>query len=87
MLLGLASSSRVGWFFDHKAQNENRTQTMKRIADFLELLLSRHRKGQRILIVSHGFLMQYLEKELVRKGFRGQVPVRPRGGVIYPFES
>jgi broad specificity phosphatase PhoE len=81
------SMSRVGWFFDRNSQEENRTQTMKRIAAFLELLESRHRKGQRILIVSHGFLMQYMEKELVKKGFRGQVPVRPRGGIIYPFES
>lgn len=85
-LLFWQATSRMGWYLDHKKQVENRTQTLGRIAEFLAMLTSRHGKGERILIVSHGFYMQFLEKELVRAGFRGQVPMRPHGGVIYPFE-
>jgi broad specificity phosphatase PhoE len=79
------ASSRLGWYLDHKRQSESRTQTLGRIADFLAMLTSRHGKGDRVLIVSHGFYMQFLEQELVRAGFRGNVPMRPHGGIIYPF--
>ncbi len=81
------ASSRVGWFLDLKRQAENRGQTLKRIEEFLAFLLSRHGSNESILIVSHGFYMQFLEKELVRRGFSGKVPMRPRGGIIYPFEK
>ena len=81
------TSSRVGWFLNHKSQEENRYQTFERIEKFLALLMERHGKNDRVLIVSHGFLMQYLEKELVQRGFKGDVPLRPRGGIIYEFKS
>jgi len=80
------STSRVGWWLNHASQSENRRQTMERIAAFTRQLQERHTRGQRILIVSHGWYMQYFEKELNRAGFRGSVPMRPRGGIIYPFE-
>jgi broad specificity phosphatase PhoE len=84
-LLLWQATSRLGWYLDHKRQVENRTQTLERIVAFLALLKSRHGAGERILVVSHGFYMQFLEKELLREGFRGQVPMRPHGGIIYPF--
>lgn len=80
------STSRVGWWLNHASQSENRRQTLERIAAFVRQLQERHTRGQRILIVSHGWYMQYFEKELNRAGFRGKVPMRPRGGIIYPFE-
>ncbi|MDB5105534.1 MAG: putative phosphoglycerate mutase family protein [Fibrobacteres bacterium] len=85
-LLFWQATSRMGWYLNHKTQSENRTQTLGRIAEFVDLIQSRHVGDQRILIVSHGFYMQFLEKALVIAGFRGQVPVRPHGGIIYPFE-
>jgi len=80
------STSRVGWWLNHASQSETRRQTLERIADFTRLLKDKHRPGERILIVSHGWYMQYFEKALNRTGFRGSVPMRPRGGIIYPFE-
>jgi len=80
-------TSRVGWWLNHRSQSENRRQTLERISAFTRLLKERHARGQNILIVTHGFYMQYFEKELQRAGFRGKVPMRPHGGIIYPFES
>src|SRR4051812_32641757 len=80
------ATSRVGWYLDHKSQSENRTQTKQRIVEFVESLRSKYR-DRNVLIVSHGFFMQFLEKELVKHGFKGKVPTRPHGGTIYPFES
>jgi broad specificity phosphatase PhoE len=81
------STSRVGWWLNHASQSETRRQTLDRIADFTRLLRKRHSSGQRILIVSHGWYMQYLRKALQREGFRGSVPMRPHGGIIYRFED
>jgi broad specificity phosphatase PhoE len=80
------STSRVGWYLNHKSQSEKRRQTLERIAEFTSLLRARHTEGHRVLIVSHGFYMQFLKLELLRAGFRGRVPIRPPGGIIYPFE-
>lgn len=86
-LLLWQATSRLGWYLEHASQSENRTQTLARIAAFLAMLKARHGAEDRILIVSHGFYMQFLRKALLREGFRGQVPMRPRGGIIYPFEK
>lgn len=81
------STSRVGWWLNHASQSENRRQTLERIAEFTRRLRAGHAQGDRILIVSHGWYMQYLAKALNRAGFRGSVPYRPHGGIIYPFQG
>jgi broad specificity phosphatase PhoE len=78
--------SRLGWMVGHRSQPENRKQTLKRIEEFLEMLRTRHR-GENVLIVSHGFLMRYMQRALNRAGFKGKVPVRPQGGRVYLFEA
>ena len=80
------ATSRMGWYLNHGAQKENRRQTQERISAFVARLTSEFRE-RNILIVSHGFFMQFLENELLRAGFRGKVPMRPHGGIIYPFEK
>lgn len=85
-LLLWQGTSRLGWWLNHRAQSEKRIQTEERIAAFLRLLRERHKPGQRILVVTHGFYMQFLVRALARDGFRGRVPVRPHGGIIYPVE-
>lgn len=78
--------SRVGWLWEHDSQPESRSETRRRAAGIMEWIRARH-AGQNILVVSHGFLMQFLERELVKMGFNGRVPVHPKGGHIYVFES
>lgn len=86
-LLFWQATSRMGWYLNHKKQSEKRTETVRRIREFIRLLKSRHGAEDRILIVTHGFYMQFLRKELLREGFKGKVPMRPHGGIIYPFET
>lgn len=80
------ATSRVGWYVNHAAQRENRIQTHERISALIGRL-RRDFPGQSVLIVTHGFFMQYLEKELRSAGFRGTVPTRPVGGMLYLFED
>lgn len=40
-----------------------------------------------VLIVSHGALMMYMRKELIRKGFRGPSFSTPKNGQLYIFEN
>lgn len=77
--------ARIGWYLGHTAQPESRANTRKRVAEFLDMVCARHPE-QSVLVVSHGFLMQLLARELRRRGFRGSVPMRPRGGETYVFE-
>lgn len=85
-LLAWQATSRLGWWLDHASQRENRTQSKARIAAFVRKLKAEH-ADRNVLIVTHGFLMQWLQKELTAAGFRGKVPTRPMGGTIYLFES
>ena len=80
------ATSRLGWYLNRAAQKENRRQTQERIEAFVPRL-RREFPDRNVLIVTHGFFMQFLEKELQRAGFRGQVPMRPHGGTIYLFEG
>jgi broad specificity phosphatase PhoE len=75
----------MGWWLGHASQPESRPQTWRRIHEFLDLLHSRH-QGENVLVVSHGFLMRYMQRALWRLGFQGKVPVHPQGGEIYLFE-
>jgi broad specificity phosphatase PhoE len=79
-------TSRWGWLQNHKSQTEGRLKTKTRISGFLDLLMT-SRSDQNILLVSHGFFMQFLAMELRKRGFQGRVPLRPRGGIIYLFEK
>lgn len=80
------ATSRMGWYLQHAAQRETRSQTEARIDAFVTALKRDH-AGRNVLIVSHGFFMQFLQKRLLAEGFRGKVPLRPLGGTIYLFEG
>ena len=80
------ATSRLGWWLDRKSQTENRSQTTRRVAEFVAKL-KRENADRNVLIVTHGFFMQWLEKELREAGFKGKVPTRPIGGTIYLFQS
>lgn len=77
--------ARTGWLLG-VTQPEDRRRTIARTSEFLDQVCTRH-DGDNVLVVGHGFLMQMLARDLRRRGFRGRVPVRPRGGTIYVFEK
>lgn len=76
---------RMGWIFSHHSQPELRLQTTKRINGFLTQMLSL--KESNILLVTHGFLMGLIRKELLNSGFRGERFVKARNGIIYVFQK
>lgn len=76
---------RMGWLLSHHSQPESRIQTTKRINDFLSQILSL--KESNVLLVTHGFLMRLIRKELLNNGFRGERFVKARNGMIYLFRK
>ena len=64
-----AVSGRLAWYFNHKSQEENKTITKDKAKKFVDLLLDQTQKESKenILIVTHGFFMYSLQKELKKK--------------------
>lgn len=67
------------------AVNEITTDFKKGIDSFIDLLLSKNHDN--VLIVSHGFVMMYFQKELKKRGFTGDNFKSPENGKIYKYEK
>jgi len=78
--------SRVGWWFNHPSQPEGRREAVQRAARIVDFL-RRQPVDQHVLIVTHGFLMYVLRRELKRSGFAGQIPTHPQCGEVYLFDG
>ena len=62
------------------------TETVKeKLVDFIDNILLKEEKE--ILIVSHGFIMMLLQKELMARGFNGEKFNNPSNGKLYIFEK
>lgn len=79
------AGARIAWFKNKKSQPETNIQTKERVNKFLDLIYSSGKKN--ILIVSHGFFMGSLVRELIKLGFKGEMDLRPRNGKLYKFEK
>ena len=84
-----AVSGRIAWYFNHKSQEENKTITKDKAKKFVDLLLDEIQKQSKenILIVTHGFFMYSLQKELKKRGFIGKLITSPKNGVLYLYEK
>lgn len=78
-------SSRLAWKINHKSQLETMSDTKKRAKIFLQQIDIT--KSESILIVSHGFFLLTLVKELKMLGFKGDIPKRIRNGYLYILEN
>lgn len=76
---------RIAWMLSHKSQVESKLIFSERVRSILEEIILKN--DQDILIVSHGFLMLFLRKELLKQGFRGPNFKRAVNGKIYVFEK
>lgn len=76
--------SRVAWWFNHRSQVEGREESTRRVARIVEWL-RQQADDQTVLVVTHGFLLYVLRRELKKAGFRGMIPLHPKGGEIYLF--
>lgn len=76
---------RIAWLFSLKSQIEVKPETLVRVRKFIEEIeTSGH---QNILVVSHGFFMKVLVRELRRRGFKGKLDFAPKNGTLYSFEK
>lgn len=82
-----AISGRIAWYFNHKSQEENRFITKDKAKQFVDLLQETAEKEstENILIITHGFFMYSLQKELKKRGFLGELIHSPKNGILYLF--
>ncbi|MDP3042157.1 MAG: histidine phosphatase family protein [Candidatus Omnitrophota bacterium] len=76
--------SRLCWFFGN-GEYENRKKTVSRVNKVIMML--REKNERSILIVSHGFFMNCLARELKLLRFKGHLSIYPKHGKFYIFES
>ncbi|WP_088105695.1 histidine phosphatase family protein [Halalkalibacter urbisdiaboli] len=75
---------RVAWLCNHKSQPETKAEVFKRISRTLDEIL---KSDKDVLIVTHGGLMLFMRKELIKRGYTGPSFKRPENGNLYVFES
>lgn len=73
---------RLAWLFCSKSQPETIKGTRKRINQFLDKI---DWSKQNILIVFHGFMLFQFQKELRKRGLRGQKVRHVKNGVLYEY--
>jgi len=73
---------RLLWLFN-LAQKEGRDDTHTRAKDVVTML--QKSPHQNILILSHGFFIKILARELSKEGFVGELDIKPQNGKIYPM--
>ncbi len=75
---------RAAWLLNHKSQPVSKKDLTKTISDTLDKILI---SKENVLIVSHGGIMMFLRKELIRRGFRGPQFKIANNGELYVFEK
>ncbi|MBY6036860.1 histidine phosphatase family protein [Fictibacillus nanhaiensis] len=76
---------RAAWLINHKSQLERRTDVEKRISNILDRIIEEGEENA--LVVSHGGVMLFMRKELIRRGFKGPKLGRPENAKLYVFEK
>ncbi|KMJ59883.1 phosphoglycerate mutase [Bacillus sp. LL01] len=74
---------RAAWLFNHKSQPVSRKELTRSLSNTLDNILS---SKEKVLIVSHGGIMIFLRKELIRRGYRGPEFKIANNGELYVFE-
>ena len=79
------TAARIAWLKNRPSQPEGKFKTEERIKKFLEIINSSNH--ERVLIVSHGFFMNSIFRELLKLGFKGSMDYHPRNGKLYILEN
>ncbi len=74
---------RVLWSFDLVKRSERKEETLARVEEAVRLIMID--SSERIMIVSHGFFMILLVRELRKNGFDGEMDKHPKNGKLYTF--
>jgi broad specificity phosphatase PhoE len=75
---------RIAWLFNHKSQYEHKRNVLDRLNQLVEEIVQTNKD---VLIVSHGGIMMYLRKELLKRGFKGPKFSRAESAKLYTFEK
>lgn len=73
---------RLAWFLHSKSQPETIKGTKQRINKFLDRI---DWSKENILIVFHGFMLYNFQKELRKRGFKGEKLRVVKNGVLYEY--
>ena len=76
---------RIAWYFNYIQMPETRLQSESRAKKFISEMLAIEKENT--LVVTHGFFMHCLKRELRKNGFRGKVSLFPKNGHPYVFEN
>ena len=77
-------AGRIAWLLSHPSQPETIKQTKDKIEQFVSDIIAESEVS--VLIVTHGFLMMQIQKELSKMGFTGDSFKRAKCGNVYVFE-
>ncbi|WP_244832903.1 histidine phosphatase family protein [Clostridium sp. BJN0001] len=81
--------SRASWYLNGKSQTETKATTKKKANEFIDILLENNKKDHldNILVVTHGFFMFTLQRELKKRGFKGKITIAPKNGTLYLYQN
>ncbi|PLS15971.1 phosphoglycerate mutase [Bacillus sp. M6-12] len=75
---------RIAWLFNHKSQPLSKKDVSRRINMILDKVLE---QDDNVLIVSHGGVMMFMRKELMKRGFTGPKFRTADNGKLYIFKN
>lgn len=78
---------RGQWLLNSRRQPENRNQSHGRARSVLSQIIESADTYQKILLVTHGFFMLILRRELLGLGFRGPRLLHVKNGKLYQYEK
>lgn len=78
-------AGRLAWFFSHHSQPETLKHTEERVEKFISDIIAN--SEDKVLIVTHGFLMRQIQKELNNRGYYSEIFKQARYGKIYVFKN
>jgi broad specificity phosphatase PhoE len=80
---------RFAWYFNYKSQQENKIITEDKARKFVDKLQedAKRESSENILIVTHGFFMYTLQRELKKRGFIGKFITIPKNGILYLYKN
>lgn len=73
---------RLAWYFKSNSQPETIEGTKRRINQFLDKI---DWSKENILIVFHGFMLYNFQRELRKRGFKGEKLKLVKNGVLYEY--
>ena len=78
-------TNRIIWYFSKESEGETKNEAILRAKRFIDLIeVSDYSK---ILVVSHGLFMKYLNKELKQRKYKGRMKLFPKNGKLIIYKK